>query len=111
MKSELGAWFVLAASVAAEVAGTVALKHSGGFTRLLPAAAACACYLMAVWLMSLAMRQLEMGITYAVWAASGTALIAMIGMSFYGEDTSVLKLVGLLLLVLGVVLLNLETRA
>jgi multidrug transporter EmrE-like cation transporter len=32
-----------------------------------------ASYMLAVWLMAVAMRSLDMGINYAVWAASGTA--------------------------------------
>ena len=111
MKSEPVAWLVLAASVVSEVAGTVALKHSSGFTKPFPAAAACGFYLVAVWLMSVSMRQLEMGVTYAVWAASGTAVIALVGVAFYGEQLVAPKLVGLLLVGLGVVLLNLGVRA
>ena len=111
MKSEPVAWLVLAASVVSEVAGTVALKHSAGFTRPCPAAIACGFYLVAVWLMSVSMRQLDMGVTYAVWAASGTALIALVGMAFYGEQVAALKLLGLLLVAAGVVLLNLGVRA
>ena len=111
MTSAPAAWLLLAASVVAEVVGTVALKHSAGFARPLPAAMACVCYLMAVWLMSLSMRRLDMGVTYAVWAASGTAAIAVVGMAFHGEAASVLKLAGLLLVVVGVVLLNLGAAA
>ena len=110
MKSELVAWLVLAASVVFEVAGTVALKHSSGFAKPWPAAAAGVLYLLAVWLMSISMRRLDMGVTYAVWAASGTAAIALIGIAFHGEHASALRFAGLLLVVLGVVLLNLESR-
>lgn len=110
MKSELFAWLVLSASVVSEVAGTVALKHSSGFTKLFPATIAGVFYFVAIWLMAIAMRQLEMGVTYAVWAASGTAAIALVGIAFYGEQTSALKLAGLSLVVLGVVLLNLEAK-
>lgn len=110
MKSELVAWLVLAASVVSEVAGTVALKHSSGFTKPWPAAAAGVLYLLAVWLMSISMRWLDMGVTYAAWAASGTAAIALIGIAFYGEHASVPRFAGLLLVVLGVILLNLEAR-
>ncbi|OOG83449.1 hypothetical protein B0E41_13100 [Hydrogenophaga sp. A37] len=105
------AWVVLSASVVSEVAGTVALRYSSGFTKLLPTALAGFCYVVAIWLMAVAMRQLEMGLTYAVWAASGTAAIALVGIAFYGEPTSALKLVGLSLVVLGVVLLNLGAKA
>lgn len=110
MKSEWMAWLVLSASVVSEVAGTVALRYSSGFTKLVPAALAGFFYLIAIWLMAVAMRQLEMGVTYAVWAASGTAAIALVGIAFYGEHVSALKLVGLSLVVLGVVLLNLGAK-
>jgi small multidrug resistance pump len=105
------AWLLLAASVVAEVVGTVALQRSAGFSRPLPAAMACVFYLLAVWLMSLSMRRLEMGLSYAVWAASGTAAIAVEGMAFHGEAVSMLKLAGLLLVVAGVVLLKLGASA
>ncbi|RZJ14222.1 MAG: multidrug efflux SMR transporter [Haliea sp.] len=106
MKLQTLSWLVLGASVICEVLGTVALKHSTGFTKLLPAAAAGLFYLLAVWLMAIAMKRLEMGMTYAVWAASGTAITAAVGIMVYGEGASPAKLAGLALVVAGVVLLS-----
>ena len=105
MKSSLSAWLLIAVSVIAEVAGTVALKHSDGFSKLIPSGAAAACYALAIWLMAVAMRQL--GITYAVWAASGTAATALVGIAFYGEQMGYIKALGLVCVVAGVVMLNL----
>jgi hypothetical protein len=42
--------------------------YSSGFTKFIPAAIAGFFYVVAIWLMAIAMRQLEMGVTYAVWA-------------------------------------------
>lgn len=111
MHSHSIAWLLLGCSVVSEVAGTVALRHSDGFGRPIPAVAAGSCYLLAVWLMSLAMRQLEMGLTYAIWAGSGTALTALAGIILYAEPASSFKLGGLALIVAGVVMLNLAPRA
>lgn len=110
MKSSLSAWLLIAVSVIAEVVGTVALKHSDGFSKLFPSGAAAACYALAIWLMAVAMRQLEMGITYAVWAASGTAATALVGIAFYGEQMGYIKALGLVCVVAGVVMLNLGGR-
>lgn len=107
MNPNLSAWLLVAASVIAEVAGTVALKYSDGFSRLLPSGMAAACYALAIWLMAVAMRQLDMGITYAVWAASGTAATAVVGMALFGEPVGVIKVVGLVCVVVGVVMLHL----
>jgi len=111
MSSNFVAWSLVGISVISEVLGTVALRHSLGFSKILPAGAAGACYVLAVWLMALAMRQLEMSITYAVWAASGTALTAIVGILLYEEAISTYKLLGLALVVLGVIVLSLAQRA
>jgi small multidrug resistance pump len=107
MNSNLAAWLLVAASVVAEVIGTVALKYSDGMSRLLPSGAAATCYGLAIWLMAVAMRQLDMGITYAVWAASGTAATALVGIALFGEQVGLLKAMGLVCVVSGVVMLNL----
>lgn len=107
MNPSLSAWLLVAISVVAEVVGTVALKYSDGFSRLLPSGAAAACYALAIWLMAVAMRQLDMGITYAVWAASGTAATALVGIAFFGEPMGTVKALGLVCVAAGVVMLNL----
>lgn len=109
MNSVLTAWLVLGASIISEVAGTVALKQSVGFTKPGPALLAGSLYVAAVWLMAIAMRHLEMGVTYAVWAASGTAITALVGIAIYGEQASVHKLAGILLVLLGVFVLSIES--
>jgi small multidrug resistance pump len=110
MNSNLAAWLLVAASVVAEVIGTVALKYSDGMSRLLPSGAAATCYGLAIWLMALAMRQLDMGITYAVWAASGTAATALVGIALFGEQVGLIKALGLVCVVSGVVMLNLAAE-
>jgi small multidrug resistance pump len=111
MNANLLAWLLIAASVVAEVVGTVALKHSDGFSKLLPSGASAACYALAIWLMAVAMRRLDMGITYAVWAASGTAATAIVGMPFDGEHMGGIKALGLACIVGGVVMLNLGSHS
>lgn len=111
MSQSVLAWLLVSASVVSEVMGTVALKHSIGFTKLVPSALSGLCYLVAIWLMSIAMRQLEMGVTYAVWAASGAAATAALGIVVYGESATPSKLAGLVLVVLGVFLLGLHSRS
>jgi small multidrug resistance pump len=108
MNPSLAAWLLVAASVIAEVVGTVALKYSDGFSKLLPSGTAATCYALAIWLMAVAMRRLDMGITYAVWAASGIAITAMVGVAFFGEHVSTVKALGLVCVVGGVVMLNIR---
>ncbi|UTH73820.1 multidrug efflux SMR transporter [Chromobacterium sp. IIBBL 290-4] len=106
MNSYAWAWLVLSASIAVEIAGTLALRQSQGFSRMVPAVYCGACYVAAVWLMGIALRRLDVGVTYAVWAAGGTAGTAVMGMWLYNEPYAVSRLLGLSLIVIGVAVLN-----
>lgn len=103
-------WLLLAASIAAEVVETIALRHADGFTRALPSAVVAAAYALAIWLMALAVRQLEVGLAYAVWAGAGTALIAVCGVFLFGETVTLARCLGVAMIVLGVVVLHLDPR-
>ncbi len=109
MKSQTLAWLTLCASILAEVLGTLALRYADGLTKLLPSMAVVGCYAAAIWLMSVAVRHLELGVAYAVWAGAGTALTALLGMIWFGEATSMLRFAGLLFILVGVITLNLST--
>lgn len=110
MSTNLSAWLIIAVSVVSEVVGTIALKQSDGFSKPIPSGAAAACYALAVWLMAVAMRRLDMGITYAVWAASGAAATAIVGIIFYGEQIGGIKAFGLVCVIGGVAMLNLGSH-
>jgi small multidrug resistance pump len=97
---------LLAGAIAAEVAGTTAMKYSDGFTRLWPSLVTVAGYLIAFTLLAQTLKTLSVGTAYAIWAGTGTAAIAVIGMLFMGESAGLAKIAGLLLVIAGVVLLN-----
>jgi small multidrug resistance pump len=97
---------LLSFAIVSEVAATVALRYSEGFTRLGPMVIVIAGYGVSFWLLALVLRDLSIGTTYAVWSAVGTALIAAIGMFAFGEPATALKLASLALIILGVVGLN-----
>ncbi|AVZ77326.1 ligand-binding protein SH3 [Streptomyces lunaelactis] len=97
---------LLAAAIAAEVAGTTAMKYSEGFTRLWPSLLTVAGYVLAFSLLAQTLKTLSVGTAYAIWAGVGTAAIAAIGMIFLGESTSPVKIAGIALVIAGVVVLN-----
>jgi small multidrug resistance pump len=98
---------LLALAIVAEVLGTVALRSSDGFTRLVPSAVVVVGYGISFWLLALVLRELSLGLTYAVWSAVGTAMIAAIGVFAFGEPATAMKLASLALIIMGVVGLNL----
>jgi multidrug transporter EmrE-like cation transporter len=98
---------LLILAIVTEVAGTVALRFSDGFTRPGPIAIVVAGYGISFWLLALVLREMSVGATYAIWSAVGTALVATIGMIALGESATALKLASLALIIIGVVGLNL----
>ncbi len=110
MSPLLVAWLILFASILFEVFGMLFLKYSNAFRNLLPTAGGVSCFLMSIWLMTISLKQIEMGIAYAVWAAVSTAIVAILGVVIYQESISAFKITGVTLIVIGVVLLNLSTK-
>ena len=97
---------MLTAAISSEVVATLALKHSDGFTHLLPSVIVVAGYAVSFWLLALVLKHLSVGTTYAIWSAVGTAAIALVGIAAYGEGASPLKLASLALIIVGVIGLN-----
>ena len=104
-------WVVLAAAIACEVAGTVFMKMSNSLTRWIWIPPMLIAYVLALLGLALALRTIEVGIAYAVWAACGTALIAIVGIVFFGESLSPLKMIAIAMVIAGVIGLNLADSA
>jgi small multidrug resistance pump len=100
-------WLFLAAAIVFEIAGTTMMKLSESLTRWWYIPPMLVFYLLALGGLALALKTIEVGIAYAVWAGLGTLLIAIIGIVFFGESVSFLKLASMALVIAGVVGLNL----
>ena len=98
---------LLSLAIVTEVAATIALRFSDGFTRVVPSTVVVLGYGISFWLLALVLRELSISTTYAVWSAAGTALIAAIGVFAFGEPATALKVASLGLIIAGVVGLNL----
>jgi small multidrug resistance pump len=96
----------LAGAILAEVLGTTAMKASDGFSRLWPSVGTAVGYLVSFVLLAQTLKNMQVGTAYAIWSAVGTALIVAIGIVFFGESASLVKMVGIALIIGGVVLLN-----
>jgi quaternary ammonium compound-resistance protein SugE len=101
------AWVLLVAAGLFETAFAVLLKLSHGMTRLWPTAGFAASALISFGLLTVALRELEVGPAYAVWTGIGAVGTATVGMLLLDETASALKLVSIGLILAGVVGLNL----
>ncbi|OEV13453.1 small multidrug resistance pump [Streptomyces sp. Amel2xB2] len=100
-------YLTLAAAILAEVVGTTAMKYSHGFSKLVPSLITGVSYAVAFLLLAQTLKSMAVGTAYAIWAGVGTATIAAIGILFIGESVSLVKVLGIVLVIAGVVVLNL----
>jgi small multidrug resistance pump len=104
------AWLILLVAIVAEVTATSAMKLSNGFTRFWPAVVMVLCYCLSMYLLSLILKTLPVGVVYAVWSGSGVALITLVGHFFFKQRLDKPALLGIGLIVCGVVVLQLFSR-
>lgn len=104
-------WWYLSAAVFFEVIGTTAMKLSKGFSNIGFAVLMFSCYGVAFVFNTLALRKLDLSVTYAIWCGVGTAVVAVIGMTYFREDVSTLKVVSIILIVVGVVGLAMSVKS
>lgn len=101
-------WALLVAAILTEVAATVALKMSDGFTRLVPSGVVVVGYLVSFWFLALILtRGMSLGIVYAIWSGIGVALIVLIDLIWFDERLTSVQTAGLLAVILGVAALEL----
>ena len=104
-------WVYLGLAVLFEVGGTTCMKLSAGMTKPLYAALIFVLYGISFWMFTLALKKIDLGLSYAIWAGIGTAAIAMIGYLWFKEPMGALKIGSIALIIIGVVGLNLARGA
>ena len=101
-------WLMVFAAGLFETGFAVLLKQSHGLSRPWPTAGFAACALLSFGLLTLALRELDVGPAYAAWTGIGAAGAAVVGMVFMGDAVTTVKLVSIGLILAGVVGLNLS---
>ena len=100
-------WLYLFLAIIFETIGTSLLKLSNGFSVLLPSIGTVIGYLCCFYFLALALKNIEMGIAYAVWGAVGIVLVTLIGIFFFHENISFLKILFIVLIIISTIGLRL----
>jgi small multidrug resistance pump len=99
-------YVLLLGAILAEVAGTTSLKLSEGFSRPLPSVLMFVFYGLSFTIFSFTLKRIDVSVGYAIWSAVGTAAITSIGIFYFREPLTALKLISIALIIGGVVGLN-----
>jgi small multidrug resistance pump len=104
------AYLYLTIAIIAEVTATSALKASAEFTKLVPSIIVVVGYGMAFYFLTLVLRTIPIGITYAVWSGLGIVLVAFIGAILYKQIPDIPAIIGMGLIVAGVIVIHLYSK-
>src|SRR6266851_2555329 len=97
---------MLVGAIATEVASTLALRGSDGFSKPVPSVITVVGYVVSIVLLALVLKTLPVGIVYAIWSAVGVALVAVLGKLIFDDPVPPLAVVGMVLIVGGVMLVS-----
>ncbi len=104
----MGSWSSLLLAGLLEIVWATAMKASSGFTRpgavVLTIVAACSSFALLGW----SLRDLPVGVAYAIWTGIGAAGVAVAGVLLFDEPVTPVRVACILLIVSGVLGLHLE---
>lgn len=104
-------WLHLIIAGLLEVAWAVGLKQTAGWTRLGPSLITVALMIASFFFLSLALRSLPLGTSYAIWTGIGAIGTALIGIFIFDEPRTAARLVCILLIISGVIGLKLASSS
>lgn len=104
-------YLYLSIAIVSEVIGTLALKSSEGFSRLLPSIVTTISYGAAFYFLSLTLKELKIGIVYAIWSGVGIVLISILAAQIHKQKIDPAGWLGMGLIIAGVIVLNLFSKA
>ena len=104
-------YIYLALAIITEVIGTSLLKETDGFTKFVPSAIVIVCYLLSFWLLALTLREMAVGVVYAIWAGLGIVLVAVVAAIYYKQVPDIAAIIGMVFIVIGVLVIYLFSNS
>ncbi len=104
-------WAILFVAGMLEVATTTVFRYTDGLTRVMPTVTFFALGTASFYLLFKSLAGIPLGTAYAVWTGIGAAGTAIIGIVFYAEPATTVRLVLLSLLIGSIMGLKLVSNS
>ena len=101
-------WLLLSVGIVAELFASTCMKMSQGFTKLYPSIFTFVFWAIGLTIFLFALKKFDLSFAYAIWAGIGIMGVSIIGMVYFKEPYSILKIVSIMIIVAGVVMLNIS---
>lgn len=91
-----------------EVLGTLSIKQITISNNYYWVISVAIFYTLAFTLIAMAVKKIDIGTAYAIWAGIGTALIAILGWLIFKESMNFIKVIAISMIVIGSIILKLQ---
>ena len=105
--SNISAYVILIIAVVLGTASNGFAKSAQGFTLLIPSIVTAVTIVLCMYTLSLVMKVIPVGITYASFAGLCIVATVMVGIFKFNQIPNLYTIIGLLLIITGVLIVNL----
>ena len=102
-------YVILGLAIICEVIATSALRQTNQFTRIVPSLITLVGYAGAFYFLSMVLRNIPLGIAYAIWSGAGIVLVALVGWLVFKQQLDVPANIGICMIIGGVLVINLSS--
>lgn len=99
-------WFLLFTAGFLEIGWVISLKYSEGFSKLVPSVLMVISIVSSFILLTIAIRTLPIGLSYAIWTGMGAAGAVLAGIFLFNEPSTMWHIFFLSLIVVGIIGIN-----
>ena len=101
-------WLLLTIGIVTEVSSVTCMKLSDGFTKWLPSVLTFIFMGISFAIFIFALKRFDLSFAYAIWAGLGIAVVSIIGIFYFKEPVTAMKIASIALIAVGVVGLNIS---
>ena len=105
------AWVFLLIGGVAEIVWAAFMKESQGFSKVVPSVVTIVFMVISFYFLALSMRTIPLGTAYVIWTGIGAIGAFIIGLTIYQEPVNGLRILAAVLIVSGLVLMKLTSKA
>lgn len=102
--------FLLLIAIITEVIASSLLPITKEFTQIAITLIVIACYLCSLYFMTLSLKYIPLGVSYAVWAGLGMVGIAITSWYFHDQKLDLPSIIGIMMIIGGVLVINLFSK-
>lgn len=104
-------YLYLALAIVFEVTGSGFMNKSEGFSKPLPTLVFVVCFVICFFFLSQALKEIPLGIAYAIWAGVGLVLTSLVSVFVFKQTLDLPAIIGIAFIVMGVVIMNVFSRS